>query len=126
MDSVEQLLLKNLQEIFGEADSAQRAKAIAETWATDGELIDAQGRYVGHAAISGAVAALHARFPGFVFRPIGLPQTFHDVGRLAWGFGPQGALPQISGLDVARVHDGLIVTLYAFVDDFSQESADEH
>lgn len=63
-----------------------------------------------------AVSQLHARFPGFVFTPIGVPQTFYDAGRLAWGHGPVGEPPKVTGLDVVSVRDGRIVALYAFID----------
>ena len=66
METVEKLLLRNLAEVFGEADSSKRAEAIAWIWAQDGELIDPQGLFVGHNAVSAVVGELHARFPGFV------------------------------------------------------------
>ncbi len=40
METVEQLLLRNLVEVFGQADSSKRAAAIASIWAQDDELID--------------------------------------------------------------------------------------
>ena len=116
METVEKLLLRNLVEVFGEADSSKRVEAIASIWAPDGELIDPQGRFVGHTAVSDAVGELLARFPGFVFTPIGSPQAFHDVGRLSWGHGPKGGLPTVTGVDVVRVRDGRIAALYTFVD----------
>src|SRR5260370_28505020 len=116
METVEQLLLRNLVEVFGQADSSKRAEAIASIWAQDGELIDPQGRFVGHNAISAAVAELHARFPGFVFTPIGSPQAFHEVGRLLWGHGPKGGPPKVTGVDVIRVRNGRIAALYTFLD----------
>jgi SnoaL-like domain len=116
METVENLLLRNLAEVFGEADSSKRANAIASIWAQDGELIDPQGLFVGHHAVGAAVGELHARFPGFVFTPIRSPQAFHEVGRLSWGHGPKGAPPKVTGVDVVRVRDGRIAALYTFVD----------
>jgi len=69
------------------------------------------GRYVGHAALNGAVSQLHARFPGFVFTPIGAPQAFYD-GTPSLGHGPVGEPPKIKGLDVVhrsrRPHRGAL------------------
>ncbi len=46
----------------------------------------------------------------------GAPQAFYDVGRQAWGHGPVGEPPKVTGLDVVTVRDGRIVVLYAFID----------
>jgi hypothetical protein len=98
------------------AGSAPCRSAIAALWAEDGVFTDPHGRYVGYAALNDAVSQLHAKFPGFVFTPIGAPQAFYDVGRHAWGHGPVGEPPKIVGLDVAIVRDDRIVALYAFID----------
>ena len=115
-NTIENLLTRNLLEVFGEQDAAKRRSAIAALWHEDGVFADPHGRYVGYAALNGAVSQLHARFPGFVFRPTGAPQSFYDVGRLAWGHGPVGEPPKVTGLDVITVRDGRIVALYAFID----------
>ena len=115
-NTIENLLTRNLLEVFGERDTVKRRSAIAALWAEDGVFADPYGRYVGHTALNDAVSQLHARFPGFVFTPIGAPQSFYDVGRQAWGHGPVGEPPKITGLDVITVRDGRIVTLYAFID----------
>jgi hypothetical protein len=115
-DTIENLLTRNLLEVFGERDAVKRGSVIAALWAQDGVFADPYGRYVGYAALNDAVSQLHAKFPGFVFTPIGTPQAFYDVGRLAWGHGPAGEPPKVTGLDVATVRDGRIVALYAFID----------
>jgi hypothetical protein len=113
---VENLLTRNLLEVFGEPDEVKRRGAIAALWAEDGVFTDPYGRYVGHAALNDAVSQLHARFPGFGFTPIGSPQVFYDVGRLAWGHGPLGDPSKVTGLDIVIVRDARIVALYAFID----------
>jgi len=115
-NTTENLLTRNLLEVFGERDAEKRRSAIAELWADDGVFADPHGRYVGHTELNDAVSQLHARFPGFVFRPTRAPQSFYDVGRLAWGHGPAGEPPKVTGLDVITVRDGRIVALYAFID----------
>lgn len=87
---VETLLSRNLVDVFGEPDALKRRVAIAEIWTTNGVFAEPHGRHVGQEALSEAVGQLHKRFPGFVFTAIGSPQTFFDVGRLAWGHGPAG------------------------------------
>lgn len=115
-DATATLLMRNLLEIFGEADPARRRAAIAELWAADGLFVDAHARVVGHDQLDEAVAGLHARFPGFVFTALGAPETFFEIGRLAWGHGPAGEAPQASGCDVVTVKDGQIAALYTFLD----------
>jgi SnoaL-like domain len=115
-NTIENLLTRNLLEVFGEPHAEKRRSAIAELWADDGVFADPYGRYVGHTALNDAVSQLHARFPGFVFRATGAPQSFYDVGRLAWGHGPVGEPPKVTGLDVITVRDGRIAALYAFID----------
>jgi hypothetical protein len=115
-DHVTTLLTRNLFEIFGESDPVRRRAAIAEIWAEDALFVDPEGHAMGHAALDDAVARLHARFPGFVFTALGAPQSLDGAGRLAWGHGPAGGPPQITGLDVATVKDGRVSSLYAFLD----------
>lgn len=115
-DATAALLTRNLLEIFGEADPARRRAAIAEIWAADGLFVDPHTRAVGHDQLDEAVAGLHARFPGFVFTALGAPETFFEVGRLAWAHGPAGGTPQATGFDVATVKDGQIAALYTFLD----------
>jgi hypothetical protein len=114
--TVAALLARNLLGVFGEPDARKRRAAIAEIWAQDGIFADAHGRHVGWQALDEAVEQLHAKFPGFVFSPIGPPQTFHEAGRQAWGHGPAGESPKITGEDVITVRDGRIASLYAFID----------
>jgi hypothetical protein len=115
-NTIENLLARNLLEVFGERDAVKRSFAITALWAEDGVFVDPYGRYVGYAALNDAVSQLHVKFPGFVFTPIGAAQAFYDVGRLAWGHGPSGEPPKVTGLDVVTVRDGRIVVLYAFID----------
>jgi SnoaL-like domain len=113
---IENLLTRNLLEVFGESDAVKRRLAIAALWAEDGVFVDPFGSYVGYTALNEAVSQLHAKFPGFHFAPIGAPQAFYDVGRLAWGHGPVGGPPKVTGLDVVTVRDDRIAALYAFID----------
>lgn len=115
-DTIADLLTRNLFEVFGEPDADKRRAAIAEIWAEDGLFVDPHGRWIGRDALNEAVTELHALFPGFAFAALGAPQTFHEIGRLAWGHGPAGEPPAVTGLDVATVRNGRIASLYAFID----------
>ncbi len=115
-DEIVTLLRRDLHEIFGERDAGRRRRAIAELVTEDCVFVDPSDRHVGRAALDAAVVALQARFPDFVFVEIGTTQAIPGAGRLAWGFGPQGEAPRITGLDVAIVRGGRIAALYTFID----------
>lgn len=120
-DRIRELLDRNLQEVFGEADGARRRAAIDELWAEDGRLYVPPGIIVGRDAIDTFSGDLRATHPDFVYTPQGDPQVLHDAGRLPWGSGPRGAAPTYTGWDVILVRDGRIAALYVFLDERSDE-----
>jgi hypothetical protein len=115
-DGIAILLTRNLFEVFSEADPVRRRAAIAELWVEDALFVDPHASLTGRDAVDTAVAALHARFPDFVFTALGTAQSVEGAGRLAWGHGPAGGAPLLTGLDVAVVRDGRIAALYTFLD----------
>jgi hypothetical protein len=116
-NQIHELLLRNLQEVFGEGDAAQRRAAIAELYTEDCELYMPPGKFVGREALNKCAGDLRATYPHFVYTPLGEPQALQNAaGRLAWGSGPRGEAPEYTGLDVIIVRDGKIAALYAFLD----------
>ncbi len=115
MQSVDDLLRKNL-EAFGERDAEKRSAAISTIWEPDGLFVDPDGPHIGLEAIDGAIEQLLLKFPEFVFSELGEPDSHNGIGRLAWGFGPEGEKPAVTGLDVIVSEAGKIVTLYTFLD----------
>lgn len=113
--AVETLLRRNLHDVFGERDAARRRQAIDELIAEDCVFIDPHGVHVGRSALDAAVAAVQAQFPDFVFQE-SMVQALQETGRLHWGFGPPGAPPRVTGLDVILVRQGKIAALYTFLD----------
>ena len=65
-DIIETLLLRNLQEVFGEGDAARRRAAIAELYTEDCTVLLPIGRYVGHRALDQVAGELRAGHPSFV------------------------------------------------------------
>jgi hypothetical protein len=51
-----------------------------------------------------------------VFRELGEPDFPSRIGGLAWGFGPPGKKPAITGLDVIVSKAGKIEALYTFLE----------
>ena len=113
---IETLLLRNLQEVFGEGDPMRRRAAIEELYTDDCAVLLPSDRYVGHGALDQVAGKLRASHPSFVYTPHRRPQTVQDGGRLAWGSGPPGEPPHYTGIDVIIVREGKIAVLYVFLD----------
>jgi hypothetical protein len=115
-DSIENLLVRNLHEVFGERDPARRTAAIAAIFDRDCIFSDPRGRHVGHRGLEEAVVALQGEFADHVFSQVGAVDALQDSGKLAWAFGPAQDPHRITGLDVAVVNAGRITALYTFLD----------
>lgn len=115
-DRVHELLYRNLQEVFGEADAERRRAAIKELYTDDCVLYVPPGTFVGHDALDKFAGDLRATHPHFAYRPHGKAQALHNAGRLAWGSGPRDEAPDYTGADVIIVRDGRIQALYVFLD----------
>jgi hypothetical protein len=73
-------------------------------------------RIVGRDALNAKIERILQEAPGFVFRATAPAQLNHDLGRLQWHFGPAGAPPVVTGMDVAVFEHGRIRALYTFLD----------
>ena len=115
-DRIHGLLIRNLQDVFGEGDAARRRAAIEELYTEDCVADAPPGVFVGHDALDKLAGDLRATHPHFGYSPRSEPQALHDAGRLAWGSGPRGQKPDYTGLDVIVVRGGKIAALYVFLD----------
>jgi len=115
-ERIHELLLRNLQEVFGEGDPAKRRSAIKELYTDDCVLYVPPGTFVGHDALDKFAGDLRATHPHFAYAPHAAPQALHNSGRLKWGSGPRGGVPAYTGEDVIIVRDGRIAALYVFLD----------
>ena len=114
--SLGQLMERNVLEVFGERDSTRRKSVINELYTEDCTFFEADDQIVGHEALNAKVEQLLKEAPGFVFRLAGQAEVNHDFGRVRWHFGPNGAAPVVTGMDVAVFKQGRICSLYAFLD----------
>ena len=110
------LLPENLYRVFNETDLDKRKGAIADLWDEDGIFIDPDGVHQGPEKISAVVTALQRQFPGSVFKVTSPIQENFGVGRVSWEYGPPGGAAIVKGIDVGRMKDGKLVTLYTFID----------
>ncbi|WP_129311268.1 nuclear transport factor 2 family protein [Streptomyces sp. L2] len=93
-------------------------KAVAAAWATDGGYTDPLAEVRGHEQIAAAIAAAHARFPGFSFRPLGAVDGHHDTARFAWELvNEAGGTAPVAGFDVITLDgEGRIRQVLGFLD----------
>ena len=110
------LLPENLHRVFDETDLEKRKAAIADLWDGDGIFIDPEGVHQGPEEISAAATAVQHQFPGSVFTVTSPIQENFGVGRVSWEYGPPGGAAIVKGIDVGRMKDGKLVTLYTFID----------
>jgi len=110
------LLPENLRRVFEETDLEKRKAAIADLWDEDGIFIDPVGVHQGPEEISAAATAVQHQFPGSVFTVTSPIQENFGVGRVSWEYGPPGETALVKGIDVGRMKDGKLVTLYTFFD----------
>jgi hypothetical protein len=114
-DLINELLHRNLQEVFGEGDATRRRAAIAELYTEDCILYVPPGVIVGREALDQFAGELRATHPHFAYTPHGEAQALHNGGLLAWGSGPSKEAPEYTGLDVLIERDGQIAALYVFI-----------
>ena len=115
MATIEQLMHANLLEVFNQRDGERRRAAIGRTYAPEVRFSDPDEVVEGHEALDAKAQKLLDGAPGFVFTPAGPIQVNHDLGYLAWNFGPAGQPPVARGTDIALVTDGLITSLYTLL-----------
>ena len=115
--SISTLLIRNLQDVFGENDPTRRRTAIDEIWADDGVFYDPKtGRHRGRDEIDRVAGAIRATHPDFRYQPIAEPEELGNGGRIQWVSGRPGEAPACAGTDFIIARDGRIAALYLFFD----------
>jgi hypothetical protein len=97
-------------------DPAQRRALFEAGWAPDATYVDPVMRGAGATEISGLIAGVQDRFPGFRFQLLGAPNGHGDYVRFSWSLGPDGAPAPIEGSDVVKLKDGRIAEVIGFLD----------
>ncbi|GAA4913495.1 SnoaL-like protein [Actinomycetospora succinea] len=117
MAMVDELLIRNLLEVFGERDGERRRAVIAELYDPDVLFQDPEGAVHGRDAVDEKVAALLAGAPeDFIFRATAPVRVSGDLGVLTWAFGPGDGGTVVSGTDIALARDSRIVRLHTLLD----------
>ena len=115
--SISTLLIRNLQEVFGENDPARRRVAVDELYTEDGVFYDpSKGVYRGRDEIDRIAGAIRATHPDFRYQPIAEPEESGNGGRVQWVSGRPGEAPAYAGTDFIIARDGRIAAVYLFFD----------
>jgi hypothetical protein len=77
-ERIHELLLRNLQEVFGEGDPTKRRSAIKELYTDDCVLYVPPGTFVGHDALDKFAGDLRATHPHFAYAPHAAPQALSE------------------------------------------------
>jgi hypothetical protein len=111
------IMQANLELVFGERDPTRRIEAIRRLYSENAKLHEPHRSAQGHEAISQAVTDLLASLPpDFRFTPIRPGLGHNGIGRLQWRAGPPHGPAAVTGTDIAYIEDGLIQSLYVFLD----------
>ncbi|RWX74667.1 nuclear transport factor 2 family protein [Neorhizobium lilium] len=111
------LMQAHLYRVFAERDADKRRAAIRELYAETVTVFEPDAEATGHDGLDHTVEAILSKAPpSFVFGTFGPAVGHHGIGRMRWHFGPEGAPPVVSGLDVVEIVDGKIAKLYVFLD----------
>ena len=102
---------------WNETDAARRRAGIARAWAAAGRYRDPLMAADGHGEIDGALAAVQARFPGFVLKRTSKVDCHNDALRFTWSLGPADGPAVVEGVDFGTVTpDGKLASIVGFID----------
>lgn len=114
-NSISNLLIRNLRDVFGENDPTRRHAVIAEIWAEDGVFYDLlSGAHRGRDEIDRVAGAIKATHPDFQYQPISEPEELGNAARVRSVSGRPGEAPAYAGTDFIIARDGRIPLSISF------------
>ena len=118
MPTISTLLLRNLEDVFGEVDPVRRRAAIDEIFHEEAVFYDPnRGIYRGRDEIDRIAGVIKATHPDFKYQPLSEPEEVGDSGRVRWVSGIPGKTPAYAGTDFIIARNGKIAALYLFFDE---------
>jgi SnoaL-like domain len=114
-NTVAALMHRSLMDVFNERHDDRRARVIAEVYAEDVVWHEPDRVIHGREALATRAKELQVEFAGFLFQPAGPVLVNDDLGHLAFHFGPPDQPTAVTGMDIAKCRDGVIVELYTFI-----------
>ena len=116
--SISTLLLRNLDDVFGEIDPKRRRAAVDEIFHEDAVFYDPMGGvFRGRDAIHQIAGVIKAHHPDFKYQPLAAPEESGESGRVRWVSGIPGEKPEYAGTDFIVAREGNIAAVYLFFDE---------
>jgi hypothetical protein len=115
--SISTLLLRNLDDVFGENDPVRRRAAIEEMFHEDAVFHEPNGVHRGRDEIDRIAGVIKSAHPAFRYQPIAPTEELGDGGRVRWVSGVPGETPAYAGTDFIIARDGKIAAVYLFFDE---------
>ncbi|MFE3194404.1 nuclear transport factor 2 family protein [Nocardia sp. NPDC059240] len=109
------LMRRNLLDVFNEPDPTRRAAVIAETYSEDVIWHEPDRINHGRKEFEHRATEMLAETPGWIFHPAGPASELDDIGHLAFQYGPPTQPALVTGMDIARTHNGRITELYTLI-----------
>jgi len=127
MPTTSTLVLRYIQEVFGEGDPARRRAAIDELLTEDCVFYDPKtGVSQGREAIDRIAGIIRATHPDFRYQPIAPPEELGNGARLKWVAGRPGAPPEDAGTDFIILRDGRVAAIYLFFDELPKQASNKN
>jgi hypothetical protein len=117
-ETISTLLLRNLNDVFGENDPVRRRAAVDEIFHEDAVFYEPKnGIFRGRDEIHRIAGVIKSAHPDFQYQPIAAPEETGDGGRVRWVSGVPGQAPAYAGTDFIISRDGKIGAVYLFFDE---------
>ena len=102
---------------WNETDAGRRQAGIARAWAPGARYRDPLMASDGHDGIDAMLAAVQAKFPGFVLRRTSRVDCHNGSARFSWSLGPAAGPAVVEGVDFcALAPDGKLASVVGFID----------
>lgn len=119
--SISTLLLRNLDDVFGEIDPVRRRSAVDEIFHEDAVFYDPMGGvFRGREEIDRIAGVIKSQHPDYRYQPLAEPEETGEGGRVRWVSGTPGKAPEYAGTDFIVARDGKIAAVYLFFDELPQ------
>lgn len=116
--SISALLLRNLDDVFGEIDPVRRRTAVDEIFHEDAVFYDPMGGvFRGRDEIHETAGVIRSQHPDYRYQPLAAPEESGEGGRVRWVSGAPGKEPEYAGTDFIVARDGKISAVYLFFDE---------
>jgi hypothetical protein len=100
---------------WNDTNAESRKAAIDTIYSLDVKVADPDEKYKGRELVDGIIVAFQTKFAGAQLSLVGKPQIHHGGAYYNWQLATEGAAPIATGVDFVLIKDGLIKTLYVFV-----------